>query len=216
MNIGIIGAGAVGTGLTKRLVSKGHSVMLSFSRDSAKLASVAATLGARSGNVADAERFGEVVVLATPWTAAADALKQIPVPDSRKILWDCTNPLKPDLSGLLVGMTTSGGEEIAKLVPWARVVKAIPPFAEVLHSPNLELDGKRQSIFVCGDDQEARAPVAILIQIIGAEAVDAAPLSLARFAEPAAMLLVQLAYAHGFGVRIGVSFIREAAQSNAR
>jgi predicted dinucleotide-binding enzyme len=189
--------------------------MLSFSRDQARLAASAERLGARAGTVAEAAEFGEIVVLATPWTATEDALKQISNLGRQKILWDCTNPLKPDLSGLLVGTTTSGAEEIAKIAPWARVVKAIPPFAEVLHSPSLELDGKRQSVFVCGDDQEARLKVANLIRDIGAEPVDAGPLTLARFAEPAAMLLVRLAYAYGYGVRIGVSFIREAAQSNA-
>ncbi|WP_042875718.1 hypothetical protein [Cupriavidus necator] len=41
------------------------------------------------------------------------------------------------MSGLLVGTDTSGAEEIARLAPWATVVKAIPPFAELLHSPSM-------------------------------------------------------------------------------
>lgn len=66
MNIGIIGAGAVGTGLTKRLLAKGNAVMLSFSRDEEKLRALSATLGARASAVSEAVQFGEVVVLATP------------------------------------------------------------------------------------------------------------------------------------------------------
>jgi predicted dinucleotide-binding enzyme len=63
VNIGIIGAGAVGTGLTKHLLAKGHSVILSFSRDEAKLRILAADLGAFAGGVSDTVQFGEVVVL---------------------------------------------------------------------------------------------------------------------------------------------------------
>ncbi|MCC8400608.1 NAD(P)-binding domain-containing protein [Paraburkholderia sp. MMS20-SJTN17] len=211
MKIGIIGAGNVGTGLAKHLVAKGHSVMLSFSLDMAKLRATAAALGAQTGSVAEAVRFADVAVLATPWTAAAEALSQAGTPPGRKVLWDCTNALKPDMSGLLVGTTTSGAEEIAKLAPWATVVKAIPPFAELLHSPDVHVGGKRAAVFVCGDDANARMIVGQLVDDIGAERIDAGPITLARYTEPAAMLLVQLAYTCGFGTRIGFSLLRDPA-----
>ncbi|MGF6597683.1 putative dinucleotide-binding enzyme [Paraburkholderia sp. GAS448] len=209
MKIGIIGAGNVGTGLTKHLVPVGHSVMLSFSLDMEKLRTTAAALGASVGTVAEAVQFADVVVLATPWTAASDALMQVGDAPQKKILWDCTNALKPDMSGLLVGTNTSGAEEIAKLAPWATVVKAIPPFAEMLHSPSMLIGGKRVGVFVCGDDSEARAVVGKLVTDIEAEPVDAGPLILARYVEPAAMLLVQLAYTRGFGTRVGLSLMLE-------
>jgi predicted dinucleotide-binding enzyme len=213
MNIGIIGAGAVGTGLTKRLVAKGHAVLLSFSRDGEKLRSVSGSLGVRAGTVPEAVEFGEVIVLATPWTVTGDALKRIGNVVPSKVLWDCTNALKPDLSGLAIGTTTSGAEEIARMAPWANVIKAIPPFAEVLHSPSTLIGGVRPGVFICGDDAEARAVVAGLVEDIGAASVISGPLILARYAEPAAMLLVQLAYMQGFGARVGVSFMHEAMAS---
>jgi 8-hydroxy-5-deazaflavin:NADPH oxidoreductase len=77
MKIGIIGAGNVGTGLTKHLVPKGHSVMLSFHTDTEKLKSAATALGARAGTLAEAAQFGDVVVLATPWAVTAGALGQV-------------------------------------------------------------------------------------------------------------------------------------------
>jgi 8-hydroxy-5-deazaflavin:NADPH oxidoreductase len=159
MKIGIIGAGNVGAGLTKRLVPKGHSVMLSFRKEAAQLKSAAAAVGALAGTVAEAVEFGDVVVLATPWVVTADALKQVGKMTQKKILWDCTNALKPDMSGLVLGTTTSGGEEVANLAPWARVVKAIPPFAEVMHSSSMLIDGARPAVFVCSDDSEARTVV---------------------------------------------------------
>jgi 8-hydroxy-5-deazaflavin:NADPH oxidoreductase len=213
VNIGIIGAGNVGTGLAKRFVANGHSVMLSFSLDMDKLNATAAELGARVGTVAQAVQFADVVVLATPWTVTPDALRQTGSAQGKKIMWDCTNALKPDLSGLAIGTTTSGAEEIAKLAPWATVVKAIPPFAQMLHSPSMLIGEHRAGVFVCGDDADARAIVAKLVDEIGAQPVDAGPLALARYAEPAAMLLVQLAYQQGFGARIGLSLLQETPGS---
>jgi len=163
MKIGIIGAGNVGTGLTRSLVPKGHTVMLSYSRDAAKMAEVAKDLGAKTGSVADAVAFGEVVILATPYTVNEEALKEAGNPASGKIIWDCTNPLKPDFSGLLIGTTTSAGEQTAALAPWARVVKAIPPFAERLHADHLEIAGEKPGVFICGNDPEARRVIARLV-----------------------------------------------------
>src|SRR5262249_54391816 len=158
---------------------------------------------------AEAVEFGEVVILATPWIATAEALKQVEPVRANRILWDCTNPLKPDLSGLVIGTTNSAGEEVASLAPWARVVKAIPPFAELLCSPNTLINGARPGVIVCGDDADARQTVAGLVTDIGAEPVDAGPLQLARYTEPACMLLVQLAYMQGWGPRIALRMARE-------
>ena len=216
MKIGIIGSGNVGTGIAKRLVAHGHSIMLSFSRDPQKLKETSVALGVQTGTVPQAVRFGDVVVLATPWTATADALREIRELPSGKILWDCTNTLKPDLSGLFIGTTTSGGEEVAKLAPWAKVVKAIPPFAEVLHSSDLTIDGNRAAVFVCGDDRDACSTVEKLVDQIGAQPVDAGPLTMARYTEPACMLLIQLAYMRGLGARIGLSLIKETSAGAAR
>jgi 8-hydroxy-5-deazaflavin:NADPH oxidoreductase len=212
MDIGIIGAGKLGTALAKHFVKRGHEVMLSFSKDSAKLMAISDSYGARAGTLAEAVRFGDVIVLATPWTATADALRQVGVVPENKILWDCTNPFKPDLSELMIGTTTSGGEEVAKLAPWARVVKAIPPFAEVLHSSSSVVGGARPAVFVCGDDAQARKIVVSLVEEIGGMAVDAGPLCLARYTEPACMLLVSLAYVQGFGPRIGLTLVRDGPE----
>lgn len=215
MKVGIIGAGNLGTGLAKQLIKKNHEVMLSFSRDREKLQRAASSLGAKAGSAAEAAAFGEVVILATPWIAAQEALKQAGQSLEGKILWDCTNALKPDMSGLLIGTTTSGGEEVSKLAPQARVVKAIPPFAELLRSSSVLIGGGRSTVFVCSDDEGARRVVAGLVRDIGADPVDAGALAMARYAEPTGMLLAQLAYFRGLGARIGLSLLREATASEA-
>jgi predicted dinucleotide-binding enzyme len=216
MNIGIIGAGNLGTGIARKLGNKGYAVMLSFTRDTEKLQSAAQLLGALTGTPRQAAEFGEVIVLATPWLVTAEALDQVGTFSPSKILWDCTNVLKPDMSGLLIGATTSGGEEVARLAPWAKVVKAIPPFAEILHSPSTSINGVAPGVFVCGDDAGAREVVAGLVADIGAAPVDAGPLNLARYVEPTGMLLVQLAYMQGYGARIGLTLTVEAKASAER
>jgi len=127
MNIGIIGAGNLGTGLAKRLIAQGHSVMLSFTRSDDTLKEAAEALNARAGTPSEAARFGHVVILSSKWADTAEAIRQIGSIAVTKVLWDCSNPMKPDMTGLLIGTNTSGGEEVAKLAPWAKVVKAIPP-----------------------------------------------------------------------------------------
>ena len=205
MNIGIVGAGNLGTGLAKRLIAQGHGVMLSFTRSDDPLRNAAAALGARAGTPSQAAEFGHVVILSTKWANTEEAIRQIGSIAETKVLWDCTNPMKSDMSGLLIGTTTSGGEEVARLAPWAKVVKAIPPFAEQLHSPSALAGGIRPAVFICGDDSGARKTIAELVEVIGAAPIDAGPLMHARYTEPACMLLVQLAYTQGFGTQIGLT-----------
>jgi 8-hydroxy-5-deazaflavin:NADPH oxidoreductase len=146
------------------------------------------------GSNADAAAFGEVIVLAVPFTAVDSALAEAgPLGD--RVLWSCVNALKPDFSGLAVGFDTSAAETIAARAQGARVVAAIPPFANAIASGQLAYDaGLEPSVFLCGDDDPAKHVVEALIRDIGAQPVDAGGLSAARLVEPAMMLLVSLAY----------------------
>jgi predicted dinucleotide-binding enzyme len=210
MKIGIIGGGNVGAALAKQLGKAGHQLMLSFSKDANQLAATARSYGARAGMPSDVARFGEVVVLAVPWGAVEVALRQAgPLRD--KVLWDCTNALTADYAGLEVGTTTSGGEIVAQLAKGARVVKAIPPSAQLLLSDNPTVAGKPVASLVCSDDAAAKATVMTLVSALPAQAVDFGPLSNARFAEPAMMVVVRLAFGLNCGWRLGLSLLREDA-----
>jgi 8-hydroxy-5-deazaflavin:NADPH oxidoreductase len=218
MRIGIIGAGNVGTGLGKRLAARGHELVVSFSRSQEALDQAVTAIGggARTGSVAEAALHGDVVVLATPWTVTLAAVREAGSALDGKVVWDCTNPMLPDMLGLALGTTTSGGEEVAAAVAGARVVKAVPPFAEVLHSTSTEIGGSQPSVFVCGDDAVARKQVAHLVAETGADPVDAGPLRFSRYTEPLGMLLVQLAYAQGMGARIGAKLLRDDPKEGTR
>ena len=215
MKIGIIGAGNVGVGIGSHLTAKGHDVVISFARDDEKVRSAAARIGggAHAGTPREAAAHGAVVIVATPWSVTLDVVTSVAGALDGKVVWDTTNPLKADMSGLEIGTTTSAGEQVAAAAPGARVVKAVPPMAEILQSPSSEIDGREPGVFVCGDDANARAIVLSLLADINADGVDAGPLANARYTEPLGMLLVQLAYVQKMGTRIGVTLLRDAASS---
>jgi predicted dinucleotide-binding enzyme len=208
MNIGIIGSGNMGSGLGKLFVEKGHSVFLS-SRNVEKAVEVAKTIGdsAQGGSVGDAAAFGEVILVATPWSSTPDAITSAGSLDGKTLI-DCTNPLNPDLSGLSLGFSTSAAEEIAKLAPGARVVKAFnTAFAEIYHSRSRLFGSRTPTMFYCGDD-DAKKIVKKLIIEVGFEPIDAGPLTGARYLEPLAMLMIQLGYGQKMGTNFSISLMR--------
>lgn len=209
MNIGIIGSGNMGASMGKIWAAKGHKVLFSFSKDQEKLREVAAAAGpnARTGTPAEAVAFGELILLSVLWASVPEALKAAG-PLRGKTLFSCVNCLKPDLSGLVLGTTTSAAEEIAKLLPDGKVVEAIPPMAQILAADSRRLDGQQISAFYCGDDPVAKASVASLLRDLDLDPVDAGPLTSARYIEPAGMLNVQLAYNMGLGPNVGAKLLR--------
>jgi predicted dinucleotide-binding enzyme len=210
MKIGIIGSGNMGSGLGILWAKKGHELMFSFSRNPKALEKAAAASGknARTGTPIDAARFGEVILLAVPWGAIDDAIKDVAKMLSGKILISCNNPLLPDLTGLLLGTNTSGAEEVARRVPEAKVIEVLFPFAEQLHSGSLTFGQLRPSQWYCGDDSDAKKVVAKLISELGLEPIDAGPLTSARYLEPYGMLMIQLAYKQGLGSNIATKLLR--------
>ena len=192
MKVAIIGAGSLGRALGTQLARCGHAIMFG---GTASAQEAATEQGATAGSNAEAAAFGDVVVLAVPFADVSGALSEAGSLDGR-VLWCCVNALKRDLSGLAVGFDTSAAEEVARRVPRARVVGALPPFAQAVAAGDLTYaGGLSPTVFVCGDDAEAKRIIERLLQQVGAHAVDAGPLSASRLIEPAMMLLVSLAYA---------------------
>jgi predicted dinucleotide-binding enzyme len=209
MKIGIIGSGNVGSALGKIWGSNGHEIMFS-SRHPERLKGLAEFIGKNAcyGLPADAAKYSEVVVLSVPWTQALEAVKAAgSIKD--KILIDCTNPLKPDMGGLAVGHTTSAAEEVAKIAPEAKVVKAFnTTFAAVMHSPSRTFGSQKAIGFYCGDDGPAKSVVSGLIMETGLEPLDVGPLMCARYLEPLAMLVIKLAFVQGMGTEMALGLLR--------
>ena len=192
MRVGIIGAGSLGSALGERLGAAGHEVMFG---GAATALEAARRTDARVGANREAASFAEVLAPAVPYAAVDGALEEAGALED-KVLWSCVNALKRDLSDLAIGFHTSAAEEVARRAPRARVIAAIPPFANALASSDLCYDAQlAPSVLVCGDGAAAKLLVTGLVQDLGAHAVDAGPLASARLVEPAMMLLVRLAYA---------------------
>ena len=154
---------------------------------------------ARVATIGEAVKGASVVVLATPWEATQSAL-QAAGSLNGKILIDATNPLTMGTEGLrlVLGHTTSAGEQVASWATSARVVKAFNTTgAKNMADP--KLGSQSASMFVCGDDAEARSTIMELAEELGFEAVDCGPLFAARYLEPMAMLWIHLCVGLGRG-----------------
>jgi hypothetical protein len=198
--IAILGAGNVGMALAQALVAKGESVIFGVP-DPAKYAAAVAALGtgASIATTQEAIAASDLIILATPYAAAAVIARSVPSWDNR-ILVDATNPLAAGLAGLSVGTTSSGAEEISKVANGARVVKAFNTTGAENMADSHYAGG---TIFmpVCGDDADARARVIALATLIGFDAVDCGDLKTARYLEPFAMTWIHMAIKLGQGRR---------------
>ncbi len=202
MNLGIIGAGNVGGTLGKRWAAQHHVKFGVRNPSDPKITKLVTECGsqASAGSVADAAKFGEVVVLTTPWDGARSALEAAGNLSGKSVV-DCTNPLPLGanlMAGLAIGHTTSAAEEVAKWASGAKVIKAFNTTgAGNMANPNYGPD--RAVMFVAGDDAAAKRVVVQLSDELGFETVDAGPLRNARLLEPVAMLWISLAYTGGLG-----------------
>ena len=198
MNITVIGSGNMAGAFVKQLTRAGHQVNV-LGRNAAKAHALAAQYGAASGRPAAGS---DIVIIATPYEAAAAALRQADLGRGQIVL-DITNPLTPDYMGLTIGQSGSAAEALAAALPQARIVKAFNTlFAQVLAEGADFGGGRTVQIFVAGDDAQAKAAVGELAHSMGFEVVDAGALRNARYLEPLAGLNVYFAYGAGLGTAI--------------
>lgn len=179
MNIGILGAGNIGASAAKLFAAAGHDVRIANSRGPQSLTALVAGLGdkVRAATPEDAVAFGDVVLIAVPWSHREDAIPDAG-PYDDKIVIDAMNPYDEDYELEDLGNRTSS-EIIKTLVPGARLVKAF----NTLYYKRLAGEGKphgskdRLTIFIAGDDAQAKAVVAKLIDEIGFDALDTGSLA---------------------------------------
>lgn len=209
MRIAIIGTGKVGTTLGQGLAKAGHSV--TFGVRSTRDAPFA---GARLDGVKAAVAASEVVLLATSWAGASDAVTEAG-DFSGKVLVDVTNPVGPGFS-LTLGHTTSGAEQLAALATNAKVVKAFNTTGfENMAAP--QFGQARVLMPVAGDDAQAVRLVAGLATELGFEALALPTLQRARELEPLALLWIRLAVQWGQGRSFGFGLgQRSETQPRAR
>ena len=119
---------------------------------------------------------------------------------------DVSNALTSNME-LAIGFTTSAAEEIQKKLPKARVVKAFNTvFAQ--NQSSGRIGNEQLTLFVAGDDAEAKQTVMQLGSAIGFDPVDAGPLKTARYLEPMGLLMISLGYDPGMGTNIGFKLVK--------
>ena len=198
MRIGILGSGLMGSKLGTIFARAGHDVVFSYSRSDRKLKRLAreARGHARAGTPKEAAVDADALLVAVHWSRIDDVLK-LAGNLSGKVIVTCSLPMNADDTKLVVAHTSSGAEALARKVRKARVVAA---FNTVPSEVLFDVFGAkrrtrhRPSLLYCGNDQGAKDVAASLIRDVGFDPVDAGPLKIARYLEPFALAMAQVAY----------------------
>jgi 8-hydroxy-5-deazaflavin:NADPH oxidoreductase len=201
MKIGILGTGEVGQALGRGFISRGHDVKMG-SRDAnnekAKVWANKAGAKASVGTFTDAAKFGDVLAICTAWSGTKQALELAgPKNFEGKVVLDVTNPLtlasgKPELA---VGHTNSGGEEIQRWLPGAKVVKVFNIVGNA-HMCDPEFPGGPPDMFIAGNDADAKKIVSDICKSFGWPTIDIGGIEGARLLEPMCILWVRYAVAN--------------------
>ena len=211
MRVGVLGSGLMGGKLGTIFARAGHEVVFSYARSSDKLKRLArdAHGNARAGTPVEAAKEADALLLAVHWSRTDDVLKQ--AGDlSGKVILTCCLPMDEGNTKLIMGTTTSGAEELAKKVPRAHVVLAFNTIpSEVLFGVfDARHKSPRPSLVYCGDDGSAKSLAAGLIRDVGFDPVDAGSIRIARYTEPFALLVGELAYGGNGGPELAYRFDR--------
>ncbi len=203
--VAIIGAGQVGANLARALAAKGHTILFGVRNagsDKTRAALAALRTSAVATSIPDAIAYGDLIVLAVGWPDAGEIVRSHAAQLKGKILIDATN-----VFGEAAQAGKSAAETLAGLAPEAQVVKCLNTIgAEHLADP--VFDGKPATMFLCGDDVEAKTFAAWLVENLGFEVVDAGPLANAGLLEAMARLWVALARS-GMGRDIAFRLVKK-------
>jgi NADPH-dependent F420 reductase len=203
--IAIIGAtGNMGSAIAKSL-SKGNNRLLLFSHDQEKVSTVVDEIKATNSS-ADVEALGcatnasweaDVIILAVPYAAEKEIAEKIREVANQKIVISIANPLNETYDGLVTAPTTSAAEELQKLLPNSKVIKAFnTTFAADFVTP--VIDGRQVDAFIAGSDEDALNTVSELVSTVGFHPIVAGDLSVSRTLENMQLLLIQLGMKYNY------------------
>lgn len=193
MKIGVLGSGVVGQVLAAGFIKHGHQAMIG-TRDPLKLKEwVGDNPHAKVGSDSEAAQFGEILVLAVKGSAAATVLREAgPENLAGKTIIDACNPIAdaPPVNGVLRFFTDPNDslmEHLQREFPDAHLVKA---FNSVGSAQMIDPSYKagRPTMFVCGNDDEAKKTVSKLLREVGWDCADMGMVEAARAIEPLCIL----------------------------
>jgi len=191
MRIAIIGAGSVGATLGRAWIKHGEDVIWGLRNPADP--KYAALPKDRVKSPIEAVKEAEVVVIATPWSAAEAAIKSLGSLAGKTVI-DCMNPLGmgPDGLQLVLGFNASAGEQVASWVPGAFVFKTLNTTGAGNMAKAADYPVK-PVMLVAGDDADRKPVMMELVGKLGFDPVDAGPLKNARLLEPFAMVWIDQA-----------------------
>jgi len=211
MRVGILGSGLMGGKLGTLFARAGHEVVFSYARHREKLKRLAKDAGgnARAGTPREAAQEADALLLAVHWSRIEDVLTEAGDLSGKAIV-SCALPMDAGNTRLVIGHSSSGAEALARKVPKAKVVCAFNTIpSEVLFGVYAgRRKARRPSLVYCGDDAGSKQVAAELIRDVGFAPVDAGPLRIARYTEPFALLMAQLAYEGREGPELAYRFER--------
>ncbi len=200
MKIAFLGGGNFGSNLAELLMKAGHDVVVGLRN----VGQSRSATSPRIASLADAAAHGEVVIIAIPYQACADALPHVAALLNGKIVVDATNPLRDDWSPLPLGSANSAAETLVRLLPSSRLVKAFNTiFADIMTDGLFDRAGHPVTAFIAGDDVAANKTVAGIATDAGFAPMITGVPNNARYLEAMAHLNIQIAVVHGGGTNAG-------------
>lgn len=192
--VAIIGSGMVGEALAAGFLKHGHEVKRA-SRDPSKLEEWKRGAGdkASTGSFDEAAKWGDMVVLAVKGTGAESAVELCGTGNlAGKTVLDATNPIAeaPPVNGVLQFFTTfdeSLMERLQKKAPKAHFVKCFSCVGNA-HMVDPDFGGVKPTMFICGNDQGAKAEATKILDAFGWETADMGSVEAARAIEPLCIL----------------------------
>lgn len=203
--INIIGAtGNMGSAISKSL-AKGNYKLLLYAREQEKLQPIVNEIK-NANPSADVEAIdcnytgcweADIIIVAVPYGAEKEVAEKIREVANQKIVISIANPLNKTFNGLVTAPDTSAAEELQKLLPNSKVVKAFnTTFASDFSTP--VIDGKQVDAFIAGNDAEALQIVSELVSTAGFNPIIAGDLPVSRTLENMQLLLIQLGMKYNY------------------
>jgi len=194
MTVGILGSGTVGQTLASGFIKHGYEVMIG-TRNPEKLDEWKEKAGnnASVGSFEETAKFGDIIVLAVKGTAAKDVLKMAEAKNFYgKTIIDTTNPIAEaqPVNGVLKFFTSLDNslmEQLQKDFPKANFVKALNSIGNAF-MVNPDFNGIKPTMFICGNDENAKNEVSKILDLFGFEVEDMGKAEAARAIEPLCML----------------------------
>lgn len=212
--IAVIGAtGNMGSAIAKNL-SMGNNRLLLFANNQDKVQALLTEI-TNSNILADVEAYecpanasweADVIILAVPFAAEKEIVAKIKEKANQKIIISIANPLNETYDGLTTLPDTSAAEELQKLLPNSKVVKAFnTTFAADFSIP--VIDAKQVDSLIAGNDADALETVSELVATAGFNPIVAGELAVSRTLENMALLLIQLTMKYNYNWLAGFKIL---------